>query len=71
MVHAQQKALIIIDIQNDYFEGGNMPLVGSREAAIKAKGVLKYFREKNLPIVHIQHISNREGAAFFCPELKE
>lgn len=70
MVHAQQKALIIIDIQNDYFEGGNMPLVGSHEAAIKAKDVLKYFREKNLPIVHIQHISNREGATFFLPGTK-
>ena len=70
MVHAKQKALIIIDIQNDYFEGGNMPLVGSHEAAIKAKDVLKYFREKNLPIVHIQHISNREGAAFFLPGTK-
>lgn len=70
MVHAQQKALIIIDIQNDYFEGGNMPLVGSYDAAVKAKSVLNFFREKNLLIIHIQHISNREGAGFFLPETK-
>ena len=37
MMTAQQKALVIIDIQNDYFKGGNMPLVGSDEAVINAK----------------------------------
>ena len=29
-----KKALIIIDIQNDYFEGGANPLIGSIEASI-------------------------------------
>lgn len=28
----KQKALILIDLQNDYFEGGLYPLVGSLDA---------------------------------------
>lgn len=67
MANAQGKALIIIDIQNDYFKGGKMPLVNSDEAAEKAGEVLAYFRDKGLPVIHIQHVSNREGAGFFLP----
>ncbi len=52
-----KKALIIIDIQNDYFENGAIELVNPIEASLKARKVLDSFREKNLPIVHIQHLS--------------
>jgi len=58
-------ALLLIDIQNDYFPGGKMVLEESLEASQKAKQVLSLFREKNLPVVHIQHISTRPGASFF------
>jgi len=60
-------ALIIIDIQNDYFPGGKMELEGSPEAGVKAAKLLEDFRAKGLPLVHIQHISNRPGASFFLP----
>lgn len=30
----KQKALILIDLQNDYFEGGLYPLVGSLDAVL-------------------------------------
>ena len=62
------KALIIIDIQNDYFENGAMELVGSLEASEKAKQVLTRFREENLPIVHVQHIGVSPDATFFLPD---
>ncbi len=52
-----KKALIIIDIQNDYFENGAIELVNPIEASLKARQVIDSFREKNLPIVHIQHLS--------------
>ncbi|QBO59325.1 cysteine hydrolase family protein [Chryseobacterium salivictor] len=61
-------ALLIIDIQNDYFPGGTMELEGSVEAAEKAGAVLSYFRNNSMPVVHIKHISNQEGATFFLPE---
>ena len=62
-----KQALIIIDIQNDYFPGGKMELEGSFEAAGKAAALLAAFREKQLPVVHIQHIAARARATFFLP----
>lgn len=64
---ATTKALLIIDIQNDYFENGAKTLVKAEEASLKAKEILEFFREKNMPIIHIQHLANREGATFFIP----
>lgn len=61
------KALIIIDIQNDYFENGKMELVGAEKASKNAKTILEFFRDKKLPIVHIQHIATSPAATFFLP----
>ena len=63
-----KKALIIIDIQNDYFEGGANTLSGSWEASLNAKVLLNDFRKKSLPIVHIQHFSTSPSATFFIPD---
>ena len=62
--------LILVDIQNDYFTGGRMELVGMDAAAEKAGQLLAYFRENQMPTFHIQHISNREGASFFLPNTR-
>ncbi|HXS53624.1 MAG TPA: cysteine hydrolase family protein [Usitatibacter sp.] len=61
-------ALLIVDIQNDYFPGGRMELVGSPEAAAHAAGLLASFRDKRLPVIHVQHVSVRPGATFFLPD---
>jgi nicotinamidase-related amidase len=61
-------ALMLIDIQNDYFPQGAMELEGSLEAGRHAGEVLSHFREKNLSVVHIQHFSVRPGATFFLPD---
>ncbi len=58
-------ALLLIDIQNDYFPGGKMELDGPVEAANKAAELLQCFREHAMPTVHIQHISLDPGATFF------
>jgi nicotinamidase-related amidase len=63
----QETALLIIDIQNDYFEGGSNTLSGSWEASIEAKKLLDAFRSENLPVIHIQHLSVRPDATFFVP----
>lgn len=72
-MNAQQKrnmentALLIIDVQNDYFSGGKMTLEGAEQAGKNAQQVLEYFRKNNLPVIHIRHISTNEGATFFLP----
>jgi len=62
--------LILVDIQNDYFPGGRMELVGISEAGQKAAGLLAVFRDNNWPTFHIQHISARKGATFFLPDTR-
>src|SRR5215510_2775548 len=63
-------ALLIIDIQNDYFPGGAMELEGADAAAAKAAQALKSFREKKLPVFHVRHLSVRPGSTFFLPGTK-
>jgi len=53
-------ALLIIDIQNFYFENGKLPLVGSVEASLKAKQILEKFRTDKRLVVHIQHMPTTE-----------
>jgi len=60
-------ALLLIDIQNDYFPGGKMELEGPGEAAEKAALLLQCFRDHELDTVHIQHVSTRPDAGFFIP----
>jgi nicotinamidase-related amidase len=62
------KALLLIDIQNDYFPGGAMELANSSAAGVKAGKLLQAFRQRALPIIHMQHISTRPGATFFLPD---
>ncbi|MFD6506301.1 cysteine hydrolase family protein [Bacillus sp. NPDC060175] len=62
------EALLLVDIQNDYFEGGNMELHQPEKAVQKATEVLKVFREKHKTVIHVQHIANNEWATFFLPE---
>lgn len=72
-INAQQKrnmektALVIIDVQNDYFPAGKMELAGAQQAGSNSQKILAYFRENNLPVVHIKHIAINEGADFFLP----
>lgn len=60
-------ALIIVDIQNDYFPDGKLPLAGPIEASQQAARLLDWFRQTQRPVVHVQHIAVRPGATFFLP----
>lgn len=60
-------ALVVIDIQNDYFPGGAMELEGAEAACAKASEALAHFRAKKLPVIHVRHLSVRPGATFFLP----
>jgi nicotinamidase-related amidase len=60
-------ALVLIDLQNDYFRGGAMELVGAEAAVDQAATLLQAFRQRGLPVFHVQHIANRAGASFFLP----
>ena len=55
------RALVIVDIQRDYFPGGKMPLHEPEAAAEKASQVLETFRAAGDPVIHVQHLSPAGG----------
>lgn len=63
-------ALLIVDLQNDYFPGGAMELEGAEAAAGNAAAALAAFRRRGWPVLHVRHVSVRPGATFFLPGTK-
>ena len=63
-----KKALILVDIQNDYFPGGKMTLEGVEPACANAAGLLRHFRDMWLPVFHVRHLAAQPGATFFLPD---
>lgn len=55
------RALVIVDIQRDYFPGGKMPLHEPEAAAANAGKVLEAFRAAGDPVFHVQHLSPAGG----------
>lgn len=66
----EHTALIIIDIQNEYFKGGALPLPESESAAANAQRLLVWSRQHALTVVHIQHIANNALSPIFAPNSK-
>ncbi|VTR94227.1 isochorismatase : Nicotinamidase-like amidase OS=Singulisphaera acidiphila (strain ATCC BAA-1392 / DSM 18658 / VKM B-2454 / MOB10) GN=Sinac_0078 PE=4 SV=1: Isochorismatase [Gemmata massiliana] len=62
-----KRALIVIDIQNDYFPGGKWTLSGMDAAADNAAKVLDAARSAADLVVHIRHEFPTAGAPFFIP----
>jgi nicotinamidase-related amidase len=60
-------ALLLIDIQNDYFENGANPLAESLRASENVAEILEKFRRNNRPVIHVQHLATRPDAIFFIP----
>lgn len=61
-------ALVLIDLQNDYFPGGAMELVGAEPAVAQAATLLALFRKRAMPVFHVRHIAKQPGATFFLPD---
>lgn len=63
-------ALVLIDIQNDYFPGGRWPLVGIEAAAANAARLLEAARAAGDLVVHVRHEFAGPEAPFFAPGSK-
>lgn len=64
-------ALLIIDIQDFYFQDDKMPLEGNLEATQNARLVLEHFRENELTVIHIMHYGGGDIHPLLKPEEDE
>jgi nicotinamidase-related amidase len=63
-----KKAIIVVDIQNDYFPAGKFPLKDVEKAADNAARVIAHARKHGDLVVHIRHDSLEADAAFFVQD---
>ena len=61
-------ALIVVDIQNEYFPDGKLPLVGIEDAADNAALVIASARQNNHTIIHVRHEATTLDAPIFTPD---
>jgi len=62
---ANKPALIVIDIQNDYFPDGRFPLANTEVTLKNIEASINKAKEKSMPVILVQHISSNEKAPFF------
>ncbi len=56
-------ALLVIDVQNDYFPDGNFPLWNAEKTLANITNAIARAREHDIEIIHVQHIANPENGA--------
>ena len=61
------RALVVVDIQNDYFPGGGNPLDGPEAAAEQARTLLDAFRASGEPVMHVRHVWDAPDALYLRP----
>lgn len=52
------KALLVIDIQNDYFPDGNYPLWNTEETLSRIEKAIEAAVSKKIPVILVQHIAD-------------
>lgn len=60
-------ALILVDIQNDYFEGGDWPVHQMNVVSAKAAQLLAHARASKAMVVHVRHENAADDAPFLRP----
>lgn len=66
MQTTKRQALLVIDIQNDYFPGGRFELWEPEITLARIESAVSRAQEQKLPIFLIQHVGS-ENSPFFTP----
>lgn len=62
-----KRAIVVVDIQNEYFPQGKFPLVSIEQAAANAASVIAAARQKGDVVIHIRHEMPIPNAPIFVP----
>lgn len=58
------KALLVIDLQNDYFPGGKFPLWNTDAVLTNVERAIEAANARGVPVIHVQHVATA-AAPFF------
>lgn len=61
-----KKALVVIDVQNDYFSSGNLPLWNADKTLDSIVDLISSAKKSNVPVILIQHVVESGPAPFFA-----
>ncbi len=64
-----KQALIVIDLQNDYFPDGKFPLWNTDAVLANTEAAIAKARSRNIPVILVQHIA--DGAKGIAPFFNE
>lgn len=53
-----KKALIVIDVQNDYFPGGRFPLWNAESTLARIERAIGQARAAGMPVILVQHVAD-------------
>lgn len=60
-----KRAVVVIDLQNEYSATGKLPLAGIERAVANAAQVIADARSKRMPVIHVRHeFAHNEMPAF-------
>ena len=63
------QALLVIDLQNDYFPDGKFPLWNTEQTLANIEQAIAHAQAQNIPVILIQHIADSsQGLAPFFNE---
>ena len=62
------KVLVVIDLQNDYFENGSFPLWNTDNVLGNIEKAIRKANDKKIPVILIQHIADSKSGALFFNE---
>ena len=57
-------ALIVIDLQRDYFAEGKFPLPGIERTVERAAALVALFRVHRMPVIHVRHVEKDPAVGF-------
>lgn len=49
-------ALLVIDVQNEYFAGGRMPIPDGEAALAQTRRLVDFADAHQIPVIHVQHV---------------
>ena len=62
-----KRAIVVVDLQNEYWPSGKLPLAGIEEAATNAAKVIEKARSEGDIVIHVRHEFTNPDAPFFVP----